>query len=677
MLCTTADYVRSLDAHTTGERYGNDLMPPAQPAASAAAASADDDSAIPLMHSTVLKNPLVAKADVQNPAIDAMLGILAAGGEADPAPEQNNGGNGGNDDGVLPIQHGTTPLCEWDEMGELLAVYLVICFITGDAMLKSGPLTRHFIDHLLNYYDGRFERDTMLISVLFNQLQRHAAEQKAARITTTHEQTLVKLGKLSTETAFRDQLVWASENPNTVKAKRLNSHLLRLLSLVGGTVPFSPFERASTRPKLSAMRYRYDIAQHFMTVAQPEHDDLLLLRVAQIREAKCWNNATSAYNNAGFAWTDFPPELTSSARQRIAIVNRNPALAAMVFKRKKNTLLNDIIRCPSSRSTRVSRDHTLRESGAYTRVAAFNLCVEPQMDGRLHLHMTIYGSAFTPGLLTRIAGCAYLQPTASAWLDGVSCTRVSEASHVHVQQQEEGGTRARSYEIPLPDAATDYQGFVSASELKCLTTNRHTHSTTCQKGKRGKFMCRLAMARALHDETTCPLILLLRQRGNLEKGVRALVEGRPLDDTAIAFIDGGYDLQSGEFLPRQQPLPIVWEQQRLAQDSMFVETNFIVAGLLDSHSNSQALTSTDAGEIAEEYTVNYMTKEGAGLKCATSMMLTAMDHIARHPSVAADTGSVVRTGTHLATRTVNSLVGGHEWSLRLMAYALMGFVSFE
>ena len=159
--------------------------------------------------------------------------------------------------------------------------------------------------------------------------------------------------------------------------------------------------------------------------------------------------------------------------------------------------------------------------------------------------------------------------------------------------------------------------------------------------------------------------------------MRALVEGRPLDDTAIAFIDGGYDLQSGEFLPRQQPLPIVWEQQRLAQDSMFVETNLIVAGLLDSHSNSQALTSTDAGEIAEEYTVNYMTKEGAGLKCATSMMLTAMDHIARHPSVAAHTGSVVRTGTHLATRTVNSLVGGHEWSLRLMAYALMGFVSFE
>ena len=99
-----------------------------------------------------------------------------------------------------------------------------------------------------------------------------------------------------------------------------------------------------------------------------------------------------------------------------------------------------------------------------------------------------------------------------------------------------------------------------------------------------------------------------------------------------------------EFLPRHPPLPIVWEQRCPACDSMFVETNLIVAALLDSHSNSSA----------EEYTVNYMIKEGAGLKCATSMMLTAMDHIARHPS-----SSVVRTGTHLAMRTVNSLVGGH------------------
>ena len=105
----------------------------------------------------------------------------------------------------------------------------------------------------------------------------------------------------------------------------------------------------------------------------------------------------------------------------------------------------------------------------------------------------------------------------------------------------------------------------------------------------------------------------------------ALVEGRPLDDTAMAFLDGGYDLQVGEFLPRHPPLPIVWEQRCPACDSMFVETNLIVAALLDSHSNSSA----------EEYTVNYRTKEGAGLKCATSMMLTE-DQELEPPTVISD-----------------------------------------
>ena len=122
---------------------------------------------------------------------------------------------------------------------------------------------------------------------------------------------------------------------------------------------------------------------------------------------------------------------------------------------------------------------------------------------------------------------------------------VSDVSYVRTPQQEvEGGTRPRSYKILLPDVATDYPGFVSASEQKCLTTNRHSHSTT--------------------------LMLLLRQRGNMEKGVCALVEGQPLDNTTMAFLDGGYDLQAGEFLPRHPPLPIVWEQRRPACDSMFV-----------------------------------------------------------------------------------------------------------
>ena len=134
------------------------------------------------------------------------------------------------------------------------------------------------------------------------------------------------------------------------------------------------------------------LRKHFSSLSPEGQSSLIrMLRkqgLAEICKAKCWNDCSSVYNSDAFT---------------LSIVNRYPVQAAMVFKCKKNRLLNDIIRCPSSRSTRLSRDYAQRESGAYTRVAGFNLVVEPQMDGRLHLHMTVYGSAYTPGLLTRIA----------------------------------------------------------------------------------------------------------------------------------------------------------------------------------------------------------------------------------------------------------------------------------
>ena len=42
-----------------------------------------------------------------------------------------------------------------------------------------------------------------------------------------------------------------------------------------------------------------------------------------------------------------------------------------------------------------------------------------------------------------------------------------------------------------------------------------------------------------------------------------------------------------------------------------------MAALLDSHSNSSTITSTYAGEVADEYEANYMMNEGAGLNYMT------------------------------------------------------------
>ncbi len=49
-----------------------------------------------------------------------------------------------------------------------------------------------------------------------------------------------------------------------------------------------------------------------------------------------------------------------------------------------------------------------------------------------------------------------------------------------------------------------------------------------------------------------------------------------------------------------------------------------------------------------------------------------MDQIIAHPSKAGDTGSIIQTGKHLAQCTVNTFSGSHQWSMPLMASALLG-----
>jgi hypothetical protein len=40
-------------------------------------------------------------------------------------------------------------------------------------------------------------------------------------------------------------------------------------SMVGSTIPYSPFEHAVTRPKLNAMQYCYGVGSNFITGVPP------------------------------------------------------------------------------------------------------------------------------------------------------------------------------------------------------------------------------------------------------------------------------------------------------------------------------------------------------------------------------------------------------------------------
>jgi hypothetical protein len=73
--------------------------------------------------------------------------------------------------------------------------------------------------------------------------------------------------------------------------------------MVGSTIPYSPFERAVTHPKLNAMGYPYDVGSNFITGAPPEFEDLLTLRLCM--EPK-YNDPNCVILKRGFTQSDFP-----------------------------------------------------------------------------------------------------------------------------------------------------------------------------------------------------------------------------------------------------------------------------------------------------------------------------------------------------------------------------------
>lgn len=148
--------------------------------------------------------------------------------------------------------------------------------------------------------------------------------------------------------------------------------------------------------------------------------------------------------------------------------------------------------------------------------------MEPQNDGRLHAHMTVYNSTWSLELLTRLIPSPRLCEKAARWLDSVSHTQLSLATH---QYREEclkrsadttasvASTLLRPCEMEVPSAQTAYNRFKLVAERCAAATNFHRHSATCLKGKQGRFRCRLSRPAGVFEDDTRPIELRLIREG--------------------------------------------------------------------------------------------------------------------------------------------------------------------
>ncbi|OWZ17109.1 LOW QUALITY PROTEIN: hypothetical protein PHMEG_0008992 [Phytophthora megakarya] len=236
-----------------------------------------------------------------------------------------------------------------------------------------------------HYWDGRFEKSVTITAMLFNQMHRHAVVLKAAR------ESDAEIWRVDVYLEVQTRVRFQKANPESKEASLLNVGLLRLLSLVGGSVPISPFERAATRPTLAAMRFRYGIALHWVTVALPEHDNLLLHRISYLRSVgnDCHGNVCSD----SYRFENLPEQIQNDTRSQLRVSTFYPELAAQAFERRIKLLTDFIIWRSASSETRTSSNYFEPECSVYGRRTAFIAVKEPQKDGRLHVHRTVYGSS--------------------------------------------------------------------------------------------------------------------------------------------------------------------------------------------------------------------------------------------------------------------------------------------
>jgi len=336
-----------------------------------------------------------------------------------------------------------------------------------------------------------------------------------------------------------------------------------------------------------------------------------------------------------------------------------------------NILLEALIGCSSTTRSRRSVDYACRPRLAFGPVASIIGVIEPQASGRLHWHLNIFSSIINPTILSLLAASSSESKNKIAsFIDSVVTTYNDQ--EIYDWFNSESSKMIRAADLTVPSANDFYDEFMNVGRKKALLTGYHTHGFTCQQLPKGRYQCRLAMPRGIHPESTGPIHIQLKTASDHKSGQRSTFVVKPITSRLKSFLLEPQNFKAGVFCREHPHGPIIWEQRREEKDKYFVEQNLLITNLIECHNNVSFVSGLDAGEGIEEYLISYFQKEAASLKQAAAVLLAAIEHIHIHPSKAEDKNTLSRNAKYLAQRTINSFAGSHQWSLPVMASALLG-----
>ncbi len=145
------------------------------------------------------------------------------------------------------------------------------------------------------------------------------------------------------------------------------------------------------------------------------------------------------------------------------------------------------------------------------------------------IYIGIYSNVLSPELLEKAAAASpmALQSQIGKMLDSITCTTVPCDIHQWYNDLlfsvEQGSKRPQGADIKVSNASSNYDDFISIRMKKSILTGMHGHGFCCEKGKKGKYMCRLVFKQGFHTWNTCPLLIILFRLENIAKKLHANV----------------------------------------------------------------------------------------------------------------------------------------------------------
>ena len=547
-------------------------------------------------------------------------------------------------------------------------------------------------------------------------MQRHSAARAVKASVLSNTVSMTKFSEMIANPAFIGQLEHAKNHPNTTEAKALLAKMTPHISLVNRKVPYSAAERKAAVGHLMNMVRYYGPPTIFNTISQDDIHGLLNIRLTLNMK----NNTTFPATENGFAealrqqQTEFHSIPIHPSALRILLAE-GPAFAANMYYKTSNSVFSHLFGTPpdnASKKKTVPLGH--RKAGIFgTPIAAFG-CTEEQSRGSLHMHSLFWGG-LTPSMLQAVGGIPILARHIASAINRTVMAQLQPDIHVrHLLRDLHNESPAHAALFKCNNPVTEKRKFIQDFQRTVDLSNVHVHSPSCYHTRTGEVCCRFGKPTHLREETGVEQIVAIKADPKkpdisfevlsaIQPPAEATTTKRNYCNIPVAIRDNRmimYYLKRPAIAPiasdstpptdpptatltlpadlQQQFDTLTTEQQEkvnralIARNGLVVDYSPVQSAVVGCNTNASLLGSDAQTKAALCYVLKYVTKPPAELAHTLSLLHHARRTIELHPSKAADTGTVIRTGMHYLNRIVNQLSGAIEISAPMAAVAIQG-----